>query len=165
MGYLKLRLAPHDDGTGELLADFESNGFAGHGSAWFDLVDLAKTAMQFEQYPLPNAPPVCLAGGYWNSDKPATLKVERKRPTPPSTHPRAHRPDSPVLNFWRAAWVNLMRPSASCGHCGSTAGAPAARASARIVGKRATVFFVSTIGGNAKRMNPKRTNPTTPPYR
>jgi hypothetical protein len=76
MGYLKLQLASDDDGTGELFADFESNGFAGHGSAWFDLVDLAKTAMQFEQYPLPNVPPVCLAGGYWNSDKPATLKEE-----------------------------------------------------------------------------------------
>ncbi len=76
MGYLKLQLASDNDGTGELFADFESNGFRGHGSAWFALVDLAETAMQFEHYPLPNTPPVCLAGGYWNSDKPATLKEE-----------------------------------------------------------------------------------------
>lgn len=77
MGYLRLQLESDDDGTGELFAVFEANGFAGHGSAWFDLTDLAETARQFEQYPLPNDPPVCIAGGYWNNDKPATLKEER----------------------------------------------------------------------------------------
>lgn len=76
MGYLKLQLESDGDGTGELFATFEANGFAGHGSAWFDLINLAETAKLFAQYPLPNSPEVCIAGGYWNNDKPAALKEE-----------------------------------------------------------------------------------------
>ena len=34
MGYLKLQLEPNEDGTGELFANFEADGFSGHGSAW-----------------------------------------------------------------------------------------------------------------------------------
>lgn len=76
MGYLRLQIESDDDGTGELFATFEANGFSGHGSAWFDLNSLVEIAKQFEQYPLPNTSPVYIAGGYWNNDKPATLKEE-----------------------------------------------------------------------------------------
>lgn len=76
MGYLKLQFESDGDGTGELFATFKANGFAGHGSAWFDIINLAETAKLFAKYPLPNNPEIFLAGGYWNNDKPATLKEE-----------------------------------------------------------------------------------------
>ena len=76
MGHLKLHLEPDGDGTGELFASFESNGFSGNGSAWFDLTTLAEIAKQFEQYPLPSTPPVRISGGYWQNNNPPVLKNE-----------------------------------------------------------------------------------------
>jgi hypothetical protein len=40
MDALKLTYSPDDDGTGELSAFGQAEGFAGSGSAWFGLVEV-----------------------------------------------------------------------------------------------------------------------------
>ncbi len=75
-GHLKLWIEADDDGTGELFAQFNVNGFSGTGSAWFDLADLAEKAKLFSQYPLPQKPPVVLEGGYWDKKARAILIQE-----------------------------------------------------------------------------------------
>jgi hypothetical protein len=76
MGYLKLRIEPDGDGTAELFAEFETKGFSGRGSAWFDLQTLASKAEKFGQYPLPSEPHVCIEGGYWTEDHFSKLAEE-----------------------------------------------------------------------------------------
>ena len=76
MGHLRLQLASDGDGTGELFVAFEANGFSGHGSAWFDVANLAEAATQFAKYPLPKNPLVCIAGGNWSDKLPLALVEE-----------------------------------------------------------------------------------------
>ena len=76
MGHLNLQLEPDGTGSGELFARFESQGFAGHGSAWFDLATLTETAKQFAQHPLPSDKPVCIAGGFLTVAIPPALDEE-----------------------------------------------------------------------------------------
>ena len=75
-GRLTLQLEKDDDGTGELTAVFSANGFAGKGSAWFSVSDLARLAKELNKFPLPKSQPVKLEGGYFRSDAPGTLKQE-----------------------------------------------------------------------------------------
>ena len=65
--YLRLSIEPDDDGTAELFAEVKSNGFAGMGSAWFDLRYLADFAQSLgNAFPLETA--LELTGGYWGKD-------------------------------------------------------------------------------------------------
>ena len=75
-GHLRLWIETDGDGTGELFAQFNVNGFSGIGSAWFDLLGLVERAKLFAQYPLPQKRPVVLEGGYWSGEKPAALLQE-----------------------------------------------------------------------------------------
>lgn len=68
MGSLKLKIDADGDGTAELFASFEANGFAGWGSAWFDLLDLEKKANEFGKYPLDQSNLPLVEGGYWKKD-------------------------------------------------------------------------------------------------
>ena len=68
-------MCPDDDGTAELFADIQANGFCGHGSAWIDPVELAGIAAQLvDAFPL--AETLGIAGGYWSGKNPATLTQE-----------------------------------------------------------------------------------------
>ena len=67
--YLKLTLDPDDDGTGELTAEFHANGFAGVGSAYFNLDEIAKFAESLQAYPLPKDQVLSIEGGYWSRRK------------------------------------------------------------------------------------------------
>jgi hypothetical protein len=72
-GYLRLSLETDSDGTGELFAEVSSSGFSGHGSAWFNLQELAVFAKQLGTIPLPADNDLCLEGGYGNQEKPGAL--------------------------------------------------------------------------------------------
>lgn len=74
--FLKMSINRQDDGTGELFIEFETNGFCGRGSAYFDLKFLEEKAAEFAQYPLPADRSVCIEGGYWTNDDPQKLSQE-----------------------------------------------------------------------------------------
>ncbi|MEW6713345.1 MAG: hypothetical protein AB1403_26225 [Candidatus Riflebacteria bacterium] len=74
--YLKLSINRQDDRSGELLVEFETNGFCGKGSAYFDLKFLEEKAVEFAQYPLTSDGSACIEGGYWTSDDPQKLSQE-----------------------------------------------------------------------------------------
>lgn len=74
MNILPLIFAPDDDGTGELTARVESNGFSGIGTAWFDLDTLRKFCAGLGDYPIDPAHAPDLKGGHWRSGSPATLE-------------------------------------------------------------------------------------------
>jgi hypothetical protein len=76
MNYLKLRWESDDDGTGELFAEFEANGFSGHGSAWFDKISLIEKIKNFEDYPISDEKHPTIEGGFWNEKKDAGLSQE-----------------------------------------------------------------------------------------
>jgi len=64
---LILKWQPDNDGTGKLIIEASSSGFAGRGSAWFDPLQLKKEAEKFAQYPIPEDDPPVIQGGYWSS--------------------------------------------------------------------------------------------------
>jgi hypothetical protein len=76
MAHVELTLAADGDGTGELFARFEANGFSGHGSAWFDLKTLEEAARSFGAYPLRHDQPAIISGGVWSGSEPPTLREE-----------------------------------------------------------------------------------------
>jgi len=62
---LRLRFYDDFDGTGELAADAESDGFAGKGSAYFDIENLKDFAKALREYPLPfGSERLSIEGGY-----------------------------------------------------------------------------------------------------
>jgi hypothetical protein len=67
-GCLKLWLKTSGDGSGELFAEFNVNGYCGQGEAWFDLATLVEKGGEFARYPLPTDETICIAGGFWNED-------------------------------------------------------------------------------------------------
>jgi len=72
--HLRLEIDHDDDGTAELFAHVEANGFSGHGSAWFDTREVAGLSAQPAQaFPLQT--PVEIKGGYWIRSEPV-LKHE-----------------------------------------------------------------------------------------
>jgi len=55
------------DGTGEVFARVQSNGFAGVSSAWFGMEQLVAFARELAAaYPLPANKPLRLEGGFWS---------------------------------------------------------------------------------------------------
>jgi hypothetical protein len=72
---LSLQIHLDDDGTAELSAQVQANGFGGHGSAWIDPLELKSIASTLaEAFPLKEA--LCIRGGYWSGANPATLTQE-----------------------------------------------------------------------------------------
>lgn len=63
-----------DDGTGELVAEVQSGGFRGRGSAWFGKNQLHEFAAELRKYPLPADPRPTLAGGFWSQTEPTQLE-------------------------------------------------------------------------------------------
>jgi hypothetical protein len=72
--YIKLTFKLDTDGTGELTANFNSNGFSGTGSAWFDQMSLIEFSKKIMAYPLPTDEPLEIEGGFWSSEKQNTLE-------------------------------------------------------------------------------------------
>jgi hypothetical protein len=75
-GYLRLRIRDDDDGLVELVAEFATHGFAGNGSAYIVLANLAEQAEKFAEYPLRSNQLVKLEGGYWDKETPSKLNEE-----------------------------------------------------------------------------------------
>ena len=69
MNQLTLKWKPDDDGTDELCAEFNANGFSGYGSAWFDKIRLLEQSKAFEEYPIDNDQRPTLEGGFWDRDQ------------------------------------------------------------------------------------------------
>jgi hypothetical protein len=63
-GFLRLGFADDGDGTGELFADAESEGFVGSGSAYFGAGEIEKFASAISEYPLPQRDRCLLTGGF-----------------------------------------------------------------------------------------------------
>lgn len=72
-----LRLHVHfdGDGTAELFAEVEANGFRGRGSAWIDPGQLSELGINLAQA-FPLRQPLQIAGGYWSRSEPSTLDQE-----------------------------------------------------------------------------------------
>jgi hypothetical protein len=66
--YVRIRIAPDPDGSGELFIEYSTSGFSGKSSAWFDLTDLEKRVERFLDFPVSIDDLPCLSGGYWNQD-------------------------------------------------------------------------------------------------
>ena len=65
-GRLTLRLRDWGDGTGELSAEVQSDGFCGTGCANFELKILRERARDFAKFPLRSGEAVHIEGGYWS---------------------------------------------------------------------------------------------------
>jgi hypothetical protein len=70
-GRLQLTAHVDDDGSADLFAIATSNGFAGQGSAWFNLSEIRDFATRIAKYPLQDA--VEIAGGYFSDSRPGEL--------------------------------------------------------------------------------------------
>lgn len=68
-GFLRLKFYDDSDGTGKLLADIETNGFAGRGGAWFGIAQVEDFADLIASFPLPADAKCSLAGGFWKDGK------------------------------------------------------------------------------------------------
>jgi hypothetical protein len=66
--HLRLTVQADSDGTGQLSVEISAAGFAGVGSAWFDLQGLEDFARSLEAFPLPAVNPPTLEGGFWRND-------------------------------------------------------------------------------------------------
>ena len=71
--YLLLRVNLDSDGTCELHAFVTSDGFSGHGSAWFDVGRVREFSKALRSYPLSETNPPHIEGGYWSESAPSTL--------------------------------------------------------------------------------------------
>ena len=67
MDKLALAIYADGDGTAELTATVDAQGFRGLGAAWFDCGELAAFCDQLNVYPLGDTQELSLAGGYWDS--------------------------------------------------------------------------------------------------
>lgn len=72
---LLVRFYDDDDGTGKLLVDASSNGFAGSGSAWFGVDELVSFAENLSAYPLSDPSPI-IRGGFYKKDMSGELDQE-----------------------------------------------------------------------------------------
>lgn len=72
---LHLQISLDDDGTAELFARVEANGFSGYGSAWIHPDRLAKLGFNLAKaFPLKDT--LEISGGYWSRSEPTTLEQE-----------------------------------------------------------------------------------------
>ncbi|TWU43686.1 hypothetical protein Poly51_62080 [Rubripirellula tenax] len=66
-GRLHLTIHADGDGTADLVATATANGFAGRGSAWFNIHEIRDFAVGIAKYPLDDA--VAIAGGYYSGNR------------------------------------------------------------------------------------------------
>jgi hypothetical protein len=72
---LRLQISLDDDGTAELFARVEANGFSGYGSAWVHAEELSELGFKLAQaFPLRET--LGISGGYWSQSEPSTLEQE-----------------------------------------------------------------------------------------
>ncbi|OYP34313.1 hypothetical protein [Rhodopirellula sp. MGV] len=70
-GRLQLTAHVDDDGTADLFAIATSSGFAGQGSAWFNISEIRDFATRIAMYPLQDT--VEIAGGFFSDSRPGEL--------------------------------------------------------------------------------------------
>lgn len=68
MNRLTLTVIPDNDGTVEVRGSVQGDGFAGSGSAWFDVEALEAFYASLAVYPIDPASPPFIAGGYWDDE-------------------------------------------------------------------------------------------------
>lgn len=68
MNRLTLTVTPDDDGTAELRGSVQADGFAGSGSAWFNVEKLEAFCASLAAYPIDGTSAPFIAGGYWDDD-------------------------------------------------------------------------------------------------
>jgi len=73
---LLLRFLDDFDGTGKLFAEVISAGFSGNGGAYFNIDEIVELAESLAIYPLSEAAPLCIAGGFSKKDAPGELEQE-----------------------------------------------------------------------------------------
>jgi hypothetical protein len=74
MAELRVTYAADGDGTGQLKGAVESEGFSGHGSAWFDRAHLKKTVIPaLRAFPLSADTPPTIEGGFYDKDRRGAL--------------------------------------------------------------------------------------------
>jgi hypothetical protein len=74
---LRLTIWRDSDHTAELSAEVTANAFAGRGSAWFSVEQLGEFAKRLEDsYPLNEAAPLEIRGGFWDKKNAAMLEQE-----------------------------------------------------------------------------------------
>jgi hypothetical protein len=72
---LRLQISLDDDGTAELFACVEANGFSGRSSAWINPDQLSELASNLARaFPLKET--LEISGGYWSRSAPRTLDQE-----------------------------------------------------------------------------------------
>jgi len=64
--YLRLTLYTDGDGTAEVRAAIQCNGFCGNSAAWFGIKQLEEFCEQLLTYPLPTEGLPPLQGGFWS---------------------------------------------------------------------------------------------------
>jgi hypothetical protein len=73
-GSLTARFGRDPDGTGELSVRAESQGYSGHGAAYFGEDELVAFARKLEDFPMHGT--ATIAGGFWKEDNSNQLKQE-----------------------------------------------------------------------------------------
>lgn len=73
---LRLLFSSDDDGTGELTAQVQADGFAAVGAAYFGVDELVTFADSLAGFPLPKDRLPKLAGGFWKSGSQGVLEQE-----------------------------------------------------------------------------------------
>lgn len=66
MNRLALTITPDEDGTAELRGRVQGDGFAGSGSAWFNVEMLEAFCASLAAYPIDPSSVASIAGGYWD---------------------------------------------------------------------------------------------------
>ena len=75
-GRLSLRFEDDGDGTGKLLAQATSGGFAGEGGAWFSTSELQDFAEAVGMFPIPEGNSPYIVGGFLKKDGNGDLEQE-----------------------------------------------------------------------------------------
>jgi|SRR5580698_9706891 hypothetical protein len=75
--YLRLRFSDDGDGTGELLARAEADGFAGESGAYFNPAEIEAFAKAIGTFPLPvDDKRLSITGGFWSRERRGDLEQE-----------------------------------------------------------------------------------------
>jgi hypothetical protein len=72
--YLRLKVEANSDGTGKLIAEVASSGFAGRGEAYFNLPSLADFSQELRAFPLSQSNPPRIEGGFWSKEERGALE-------------------------------------------------------------------------------------------
>ena len=74
--HLKLTFYGDNDGTGELTAQATADGYAGIGSAYFNIAELKNFAKAIGEFPLPERTRCQIAGGFCSKEVRGKLEQE-----------------------------------------------------------------------------------------